>query len=553
MAKTKKKRSTKFTSPLTAFANDSSSDTDEDDVAWKRRRIQQTKKDLKEEERLTDMIFGSAPKSAAAWYDEDDELDATATTSLQQPPQLFEIDRVGVRPTTDTDKEEEEKDEDEKDKDEMPLYDNYEPVQSDDDDEQNKGAWKDEDDANVTVDLNGKKASTRIRKLRTKMTEETFDGQDYTNRLRQRYSNTATVNTDWAKPPVVVEDDSYSKSVSNLLSSTKSFLSKTKLPPNKIDIARCQDLNLESPHKSCITSVQFLKTNSDSIALTAGLDKSLKFYKIDQEEHKSKKIHGMHFPHLPIYSASFLGNTENVVVSGRRKFFYIYNSVKGKIDKVPGILGREERSLEKLKTSSDGSMIAFMGNDGYILLVDVLTKRSICNLKMNGSVRALSFSLDNQFIRSSGSDGDVYKWDLRTRQCVEKFSNQDGTITQSLAQTSKWLAVGAESGVVNFYNNNDKQEQRTPIKSIMNLQTSIDDLQFNHDGQILAITSRREKGGLKLVHTPTQSIFSNWPIKNKTPLNYVWSMDFCPQSKYMIVGNDKGKCSLYTLRHYSKK
>ena len=39
-------------------------------------------------------------------------------------------------------------------------------------------------------------------------------------------------------------------------------------------------------------------------------------------------------PKLPIYSASFLGDTGNVVVSGRRPFFYIYDAVAGKVGQV---------------------------------------------------------------------------------------------------------------------------------------------------------------------------------------------------------------------------
>mmetsp|Transcript_16249 Transcript_16249/g.32688 ORF Transcript_16249/g.32688 Transcript_16249/m.32688 type:complete len:111 (-) Transcript_16249:910-1242(-) len=94
--------------------------------------------------------------------------------------------------------------------------------------------------------------------------------------------------------------------------------------------------------------------------------------------------------------------------------------------------------------------------------------------------------------------------------------------------------------------------KRQPIKSIMNLQTSADYCKFNHDGQILAMSSRREKNSMKLLHVPTSTVFSNWPT-SKTPLNYVWSMDFSPGSKYMTIGNDQGKCLLYRLPHYENE
>lgn len=150
---------------------------------------------------------------------------------------------------------------------------------------------------------------------------------------------------------------------------------------------------------------------------------------------------------------------------------------------------------------------------------------------------------------ASGSDGDVYRWDLRTNKCLERFSNEDGTITSSLALSSGHLAVGAESGVVNLFQGSIGQS-RKPLKSIMNLHTSADALRFNSDGQILAMSTRRDKQTLKLLHVPTATVFANWPT-SKTPLGYVWSMDFSPESKFLAIGNDKGKCLLYNLQHYS--
>ena len=76
---------------------------------------------------------------------------------------------------------------------------------------------------------------------------------------------------------------------------------------------------------------------------------------------------------------------------------------------IPRIIGREEKSLEKFSVSPDGRTIAFMGNDGYIILVDAHTKHWIADLKMNGSVRAVTFTPDGEEILGSGSDGDVYR------------------------------------------------------------------------------------------------------------------------------------------------
>jgi WD40 repeat protein len=84
--------------------------------------------------------------------------------------------------------------------------------------------------------------------------------------------------------------------------------------------------------------------------------------------------------------------------------------VAGKLDLVPKIMGRDEKSLEKFVVSPDGQTIAFLGNDGYIILIDVKSRQWIADLKMNGSVRAVTFTPDGEQILASGSDGDVYRY-----------------------------------------------------------------------------------------------------------------------------------------------
>ena len=79
------------------------------------------------------------------------------------------------------------------------------------------------------------------------------------------------------------------------------------------------------------------------------------------------------------------------------------------MDLIPRIHGRDEKSWERHKASPDGRIIAFVGNDGYIVLVDAHSKHWIADLKINGSVRAITFTPDGQYLMASGSDGDVYR------------------------------------------------------------------------------------------------------------------------------------------------
>lgn len=490
-------------------------------------------------------------------------------------------------------------------------------------------AWVDDDDDDVAVNLVLPGHSSRLRKLRTRRTEtEAVRGTDLQDRLRGRFASTTqmTARTDWAEVVTTTEntpttahrrkkgdddddDDNFQSSSSVPFLVASGLGGSGRLPPHVLNLKRCPDVNLADPNRAVVQAVHFHPGSDPDqpLVLTAGLDKSLRFFQAKDEG--SVKIHGIHckrlsycilypfrvvwilvpvtcksrnsrcnsfsfppigthsrqtqkqklaVPNLPIYSASFLGTTGNVVVTGRRPFFYLYDSVAGKVDMVPRIVGRDEKSLERCVVSPDGRTLAFCGNDGYVILFDAYHKAWMADYKLNGSVRTMAFTPDNAEILASGSDGEVYRWDLRSKKCLERFANQDGTITSCLAVTNRNLAVGAESGVVNLYSEQQQQQRmgakstsRTPTKSIFNLKTSVDALRFNGDGQILAMSSRRETRALKLLHVPTQTVFANWPTSN-TPLGYVWSMDFSPSSKYLAMGNDKGKCLLYKLMHYDR-
>lgn len=500
-------------------------------VTKTKKRTQKEIDDDEEERRLTSLLFGGSSSD----FPRELAITSTSAESTSDVGVLFELDTFGdVDDGMQIDMNQE--------KGRQKLDD---VAEHDDDDGSDKPIWVDEDDAEIDL-----MKTNRMKKLKTSREEEVSNvtANDLEKRLRKRFESTTmtTARTDWArldKDDDEEEGEEADESAAPLLAS-----STRKLPPQILQVVRCPDANQKDPNNATVQAVHFHPGSDPDrpLMLTAGLDKTLRFFQVGSDG--SEKIHGIHFPKLPIYSAQFLGDTGNVVVSGRRSFFYIYDAAAGKLDLVPRIMGREEKSLEKFAASPDGRTIAFIGNDGYIILVDVKSKQWIADLKMNGSARAVTFTPNNEYLLASGSDGDIYRFDMRTRRCVERFSNDDGTITSCLSASFKHLSVGAESGVVNLYSDR-KAKDRAPIKAIMNLKTSADFSRFNHDGQILAFSTRREKMGLRMLHVPTATVFANWPT-SKTPLNYVWSLDFSPESKFLAVGNDKGNCLLYKLLHY---
>ena len=205
-------------------------------------------------------------------------------------------------------------------------------------------------------------------------------------------------------------------------------------PPSISTLSRTSSLLLSFDHQhtqAVIQAVQFNPSTS-GLLLTAGLDKTLRLFQVDGT--KNEKAAGVFFPDLPIQSAAFIGDGYNeVIVSGRRPFFYWYDTTTGAAHRVSRLMGREEKSLEKFAASPDGKWLAFTGKDGYIIIVSAKSKQWAGECKMNGTARSICFTPDSTELIASGGDAVVYRWDMRSQRCLSRFRNEGGTVTSSLA------------------------------------------------------------------------------------------------------------------------
>ncbi|KAL6066883.1 U3 snoRNP protein [Balamuthia mandrillaris] len=419
-----------------------------------------------------------------------------------------------------------------------------------------KPAWQDADDEALRVNIGD---SARAKKLRKKEKEVVISGEEYSRRLRAKFeelNHQTPGGPEWAKLPEQKDSDSEADSAEeeddSVLRTTKRLASYSsdRLPQSFLRITRLKDANQHDRSKAAIQSVNFHPNGQ--LLLTAGYDKTLRIFQVDGK--RNPKMQSVFFEDTPIHKASFTPDGKEAIVVGRRKWFYSYDIVSGKINKVANIMGRQEKSLEHCWVSPDNNYLAFAGKNGYIILVSNRSKKWVADLKMNGFVRTLAFSPDSRSLLSSGADGLVYEWDMRTHRCRRTWHDEGGSkgTALGLSPDGSYIATGSESGVVNIYNSNDTQQNAhpKPLKAIMNLTTSTNVLKFNSDSQLLAMTSRQKRdGGLKMVHVPSFTVFPNWPHA-RTPLNYISDLDFSPNSGYMAIGNDKGRVLLYRLNHY---
>ncbi|KAL8513712.1 hypothetical protein ACS0TY_012995 [Phlomoides rotata] len=425
---------------------------------------------------------------------------------------------------------------------------------------QRKPVWVDDEEEKTNINI---AKVNKLRKLRKEEDETVISGTAYVSRLRAQHAK-MNPGTDWAKPDFnrrdySSEDEDSDKESGVMVASgyeddilrTNEDLvlkSRTKLLPGLLEYSRLVDANMKDPSHGPINSVQFHK--NAQLLLVGGLDRKFNFFQVDGK--KNETIQSIFLEDCPIRKAAFLPDGSKAIISGRRKFAYSFDLVKASVDKIGPLTGRDEKSLESFEVSPDSSTIAFIGNEGYILLVSTKTKALIGTLKMNGTVRSLAFSNDGQKLLSSGGDGQIYHWDLRTRKCLHKGADEgclNGTVL-SVSPIGNLFAAGSDSGIVNIYNEDEfLGGKRKPLKVIENLTTKVDFMKFNSDAQILAISSRMKKNSMKLIHVPSLSVFSNWPPPNQI-LHYPTCMDFSPHGGFMAMGNAAGKVLLYKLHHY---
>ena len=313
-------------------------------------------KEEEEERRLTALLFGEGttdvgvedddqhdmegePSGKARFDDRDQDYGDTDTKSSSGA--LFELDRSGR--TDDGNDGSNEK--------------STAVVEYDDDDDgrgdketSQTPAWVDDDDLNVSVNA---MATHRLRKLRTHRSEDAtaLNGAEFENRLRRRFETTtmASARTDWADVDKqtghdlddddeedFTDDKGYSSRDQSdlLLSSSAAPLlaaSASRLPSQVLRVKRCPNANQEAPNEAAVKAVSFHPGSDPDqpLMLTAGLDKTLRFFSVGEEE--SRKVHGIHFRDLPIHNAAFLGDTGKVALSGRRSYFYFYDAIEGKV------------------------------------------------------------------------------------------------------------------------------------------------------------------------------------------------------------------------------
>ncbi len=440
-------------------------------------------------------------------------------------------------------------------------------------------AWADDEEESMKVNI---AAAPRARKLRRAEDEAVVTGTEYAERLKKQFESGAG-DTSWAAVASGAREGSDGEQedvLQRALRSTAPAVAKaTTLGQTHISMTRCVDANISKAAKAVVSTVQWHPEAQRNLLMAASGDKALRFYSIDGEN--NPMVASAFCESMPVTAAGFAQGGAEVLAVGRRPFFYTYDVATGALSRTSKLIGREEKSWESLAVNpaamGGNAVHALFGRHGSISLVSARSKQWVGELKMNGEVRAGAFSTDGMTLVTVGTEGAVYHWDMRMHKCITRHDDDGLSPGTAVAvdSSNSTLAVGSKAGVVNLYDTSSMPREYTPSmaaaagafaplggapagpattptlrKGVMNLTTPIDTLAFNHDGQIMVMGSRRLQDQMRLLHVPSGTVYQNWPTA-ATPLHYVESAAFSGDSRYLAIGNDRGRVLLYTLNHYS--
>ncbi|KAJ1523333.1 hypothetical protein ONE63_001204 [Megalurothrips usitatus] len=491
-----------------------------------------------EEKRLEKLIFGDASDVVANLDIDEDELlefDEPHEASSERKPSDKQLNVITAT-TLEEDSGVEEGDQ------------SPSAIEDDKPNSQKEPVWMDEDDENIQV--------KQAFQMQGRSLHETSASRDeYSTFLKQKYESMmgtprwAELNTDSTR-----KSDTDSDGDDDVMQHSGPYVSKRRSPnlgKGMIETKHLKDLNVDSNAEGPIVSVTEFHPTS-TVALVGGLNGAVSIMQVDGRT--NTKLQTIQFERFPVKCAHFsTDGTQFLVGSQNHGHFFVYDMMEGRSIKVPISHSSEITNMKNFSMSPDGRLIASLGRFGHIHLITAQSKEWLGSLKMNSEVKAIAFNKDGSRLYSTGDGGDVYVWDMHSRSCIHRFTDDGCIVGTSLALSpnEQYLACGSSSGVVNIYEGNSifTSAAPRPVKIALNLVTEINSLKFNASSEVLAMASMDKENAVRLMHFPSMTVFSNFPHISENVFR-PQCLDFSPHSGFLTLGNNRGRALLYRLKHF---
>ena len=133
-------------------------------------------------------------------------------------------------------------------------------------------------------------------------------------------------------------DSSEEEEGGGILQRAGSLLAMTthQLPKGFLDLKRMKDANSAKRAEAVVQALEFHP--SASVVLVGGYHKTLDLFQVDGQA--NPKIQSVHIKGFPISNAHFSPDGREVVLTGRKRRFFVYDMMAGKITPIRGIRGQ---------------------------------------------------------------------------------------------------------------------------------------------------------------------------------------------------------------------
>lgn len=161
---------------------------------------------------------------------------------------------------------------------------------------------------------------------------------------------------EWAKGPLKrhrsgsSDDSDSSDEETGILQRAGDLLTKSsdQLSKGILDLKKMKDANAAKRAEAVVQALQFHP--SASVVLVGGYNKTLDLFQVDG--HTNPKIQSVHIQGFPISNARFSEDGKEVVLTGRKRRFFVYDMMAGKITAIRGIRGQGGQRSEVMGSSS---------------------------------------------------------------------------------------------------------------------------------------------------------------------------------------------------------
>uniref|UniRef100_M4AWV2 U3 small nucleolar RNA-associated protein 18 homolog n=1 Tax=Xiphophorus maculatus TaxID=8083 RepID=M4AWV2_XIPMA len=378
--------------------------------------------------------------------------------------------------------------------------------------------------------------------------ESAMSKQRLQQRMKEQFQKSMGGTPSWAQK----EEEEEEEEEDDLLRRTGNFVAPSEsLPSGVLRMKKCLHANSARPSADRLTTVQFHP--SAQVVMTAGLDQSVSLFQVDGKT--NPKIQSVHLERFPVHQARFSRDGRTVIATSlRNKMFYLYDMMEGRVAPVRSVRGLSEARVKDFSVCPDGGALLLTGTNGYLHMLTLKTNEIVRSMKINGDVSGVAFCPDGSKAFVNSEEGEVFVWDVRSSRCLSRFMD-DGCVKGTAIAASpdgRYLACGSQAGVVNVYSQEAclNSTNPKPLRAVMNLLTSATSLTFNPTSEILAVASRVEDEAVRLVHLPSITVFSNFPVASRKVAYRVSCLDFSPRSGFFSLANNKGHAPLFRLLHY---